>query len=245
MVRKEVRRMFRIWTQTFVPSLITTALYFLIFGSVIGSQVGPVGGVSYMVFITPGLILMSVMTAAFTQVVFSFYMAKFQRNLEEVLVAPVSPLTIVAAYITSGFVRAFVIALITLLVVVYFVDIPFTHPLTLIAFTLGTSLLFALGGLLNAIYAKKFDDLSIFITFILTPLTYFGGVFYSISVLPPVWQTLSQYNPILYLINGFRYGFLGISDTSIVASHAVMWGGCIVLTLWIYILFKQGRGLKL
>jgi len=244
-VSKEWYRIVRIWPQTIIPPIISTALYFLIFGKVIGSQVQTVAGVPYMVFIAPGLILMSVMTNAFSNVVFSFYFAKFQKNLEEILVAPVHPLTIVLGFITGGIIRALIIGIISIIVILFFIPATFAHVGVLLSFIIGTAFLFSLGGLLNAIYATKMDDLSVFTTFILTPLTYFGGVFYSIQSLSPLWQTLSQYNPILYLINGFRYGFLGVSDTSLLTSYGVLVGLSLILIIWIYILFKKGRGLKL
>lgn len=244
-VSKEWYRIVRIWPQTIIPPIISTTLYFLIFGKIIGSQVQIMAGVPYMVFIAPGLILMSVMTNAFSNVVFSFYFAKFQKNLEEILVAPVHPLTIVLGFITGGIIRALIIAIISIIVILFFIPTTFAHIGILLSFIIGTAFLFSLGGLLNAIYATKMDDLSVFTTFILTPLTYFGGVFYSIQSLPPLWQTLSHYNPILYLINGFRYGFLGVSDTSLLASYGVLFGLSLILIIWIYVLFKKGRGLKL
>ena len=244
-VTKEWYRIMRIWPQTIIPPIISTALYFLIFGKIIGSQIQTVAGVPYMVFIAPGLILMSVMTNAYSNVVSSFFFAKFQKSLEEILVAPVHPLTIVLGYITGGIIRALLIALISMFVILFFVPATFAHVGVLLSFIVGTAFLFSLGGLLNAIYATKMDDLSVFTTFILTPLTYFGGVFYSIQSLPSLWQALSHYNPIFYLINGFRYGFLGVTDTSLFASYGVLIGLSLILIVWIYILFKKGKGLKL
>lgn len=242
---KEFSRIIRIWPQTLLPPLITTALYFMIFGSVIGSQVDSVKGFSYMEYIAPGLILMSVMMNAFTNVAFSFYAAKFQRNLEELLVAPVHPFTIVAGFVTGGIFRAVLIAALSLVMMSFFIPVHTAHLSILILFAVGTSVLFALGGLINAIYATKFDDLSIFATFILTPLTYFGGVFYSVSLLPHLWQIASLWNPILYLVNGFRYGFLGISDVSITLSISIITALIIVEVFWLLMLFKKGKGLKI
>lgn len=242
---KEFSRIIRIWPQTLLPPLITTALYFMIFGSVIGSQIDSVKGFSYMQYIAPGLILMSVMINAFTNVAFSFYGSKFQRNLEELLVAPVHPFTIVAGFVSGGVFRAILIGLLSLLMMTVFIPVHVENLFALILFAFGTAILFALGGLINAIYATKFDDLSIFATFILTPLTYFGGVFYSVSLLPSLWQTASFWNPILYLVNGFRYGFLGVSDVSVVFSMGLIVSMIIIAVIWILFLFKKGRGLKL
>lgn len=242
---KEFSRIIRIWPQTLLPPLITTVLYFMIFGSVIGSQIDTVHGFTYMEYIAPGLILMSVMMNAFTNVAFSFYAAKFQRNLEELLVAPVHPFTIVAGFVTGGIFRAILIALLSLLMMSFFIPIHVANIFVLLLFATGTSILFALGGLINAIYATKFDDLSIFATFILTPLTYFGGVFYSVALLPHLWQIASFWNPILYLVNGFRYGFLGISDVSIVFSITIISTLILIEIVWLLVLFKKGKGLKL
>jgi len=244
-LRKEFIRIVRIWAQTLLPPLITTALYFMIFGKLIGSQVEGVGGVSYMEYIAPGLILMSVITNAFLNVAFSFYSSKFQRNLEELLVAPVHPFTIVLGFVSGGIMRAIIIAILSLIMMSFFIPVSIAHIPALIFFSVGTSILFALGGLINAIYATKFDDLSLFATFFLTPLTYFGGVFYSLALLPSIWQTLSFINPIVYLVNGFRYGFLGISDVSVLVCAGVLTGLIILCVIWLLMLFKKGKGLKL
>jgi ABC-2 type transport system permease protein len=245
MMRREYIRIVRIWVQTLVPPLITTGLYFLIFGQLIGSQVGGIAGFSYMQYIAPGLILMSLATAAFTNVVFSFYFSKFQRSLEEVLVAPVHPFTIVLGFVSGGVIRALLVTILSILMMLLFIPLSVASISAVLFFSLGTALLFSLGGMINAIYANKIDSLSIFSTFILTPLTYFGGVFYSLSLLPELWQKLSYLNPVMYLINGFRYGFLGVSDVSIWACAAVLSGLIIAAVLWLLVLFKQGRGLKI
>lgn len=245
MMRREFVRIVRIWAQTLLPPLITTGLYFLIFGRLIGSQVGGVAGFSYMQYIAPGLILMSIATAAFTNVVFSFYFSKFQRSLEEILVAPVHPFTIVLGFVSGGIIRAFLVTVLSILMMLLFIPLSIASFTAVLFFSFGTALLFALGGMINAIYANKIDSLSIFSTFILTPLTYFGGVFYSLSLLPELWQKLSYFNPVMYLINGFRYGFLGISDVSVWVCASVLSFLIVVAVLWLLLLFKQGRGLKI
>lgn len=245
MVRKEFIRIVRIWAQTLLPPLITTGLYFLIFGKLIGSQISSVAGFSYMQYIAPGLILMSISMAAFTNVVFSFYFAKFQRNLEEILVAPVHPLTIVLGFVSGGVMRALLVTTLSILMMLFFIPLSVVSVWAVLFFSIGTALLFSLGGMINAIYATKMDSLSIFSTFILTPLTYFGGVFYSLTLLPPIWQTLSYANPVMYLVNGFRYGFLGITDVSIWLCVGVLSGLILAAVIWLLVLFKQGKGLKI
>lgn len=219
---KECTRFLRIWVQTLVPPAITMTLYFVIFGSLIGSRIGEMGGVSYMEFIVPGLIMMAVITNSYSNVASSFFSAKFQRNLEEMLVAPVSNITIILGYVGGGVARALLVAIIVTLVSGLFVEYSIQSIGMIIITVLLTATLFALGGLLNAMFAKTFDDISIIPTFVLTPLTYLGGVFYSISLLPSFWQTVSQFNPIIYMVNGFRYGFIGVSDIAPMVAIAVL-----------------------
>lgn len=244
MVRKELTRMFRIWTQTFLPSVITTTLYFLIFGTFIGSQVGKIGDHTYMQFIVPGLVMMTVITNSFTNVIFSFYGAKFQKNLEELMVAPVSYWTIIAGFITGGVLRSLIVGTLTLIVSMFFTQLHLVHFFAVIFFIVTSSTLFALAGLVNGIYAKSFDDMSIFLTFVLTPLTYLGGVFYSVKLLSPIWQYLSFGNPILYMVNGFRYGFLGVSDVSVWVSVVVTLVFSAIFFFWALYLFSSGRALR-
>lgn len=245
MMRRELVRIVRIWVQTLLPPLITTGLYFLIFGQLIGSQLGDVEGVSYMEYIAPGLILMSIATAAFTNVAFSFYASKFQRNLEEILVAPVHPFTIVLGFISGGVLRALLVAVLSLVMMSLFIPVSVSSIGATLFFSFGTAILFSLGGMINAIYANKFDSLSVFLTFVLTPLTYFGGVFYSLSLLPGIWQTLSLLNPVMYLVNGFRYGFIGTSDISVWVCAAVLGVLIVASIIWLLVLFAKGRGFKL
>ncbi|WP_133467833.1 ABC transporter permease [Paraglaciecola marina] len=241
---KECTRFLRIWVQTLLPPAITMSLYFVIFGNLIGSRIGDMGGFSYMEFIVPGLIMMSVITNAYANVSSSFYSAKYQRNVEELLVAPVSNWIIIAGYVGGGVARGMLVGVIVTLVSLIFVDVHI-HSLTLILVTLFlTAVLFSTAGLINGIYANTFDDVSIVPTFILTPLTYLGGVFYSLSLLPEFWQWVSKINPIVYMVNGFRYGFLGVSDMSHYISLGILVIFNIVLLGFAYSLIKRGVGIR-
>ncbi|WNC68246.1 ABC transporter permease [Thalassotalea nanhaiensis] len=243
-LHKEVHRFLRIWVQTLVPPAITISLYFVIFGSLIGSRIGEMGGFDYMSFIVPGLIMMSVITNSYSNVASSFFSAKWQRNVEEMLVAPVPNWVIVAGYVGGGMTRGILVGLIVTLISLLFVDIQIHNVAVIIITVMLTSAVFALGGLINAIFANSFDDISIIPTFILTPLTYLGGVFYSISLLPEFWQGVSQINPIVYMVNAFRYGFLGISDVSLTVAFSVI--GVFIITLYTVamVLISKGIGLR-
>jgi ABC-2 type transport system permease protein len=241
---KEIQRFTRIWVQTLVPPAITISLYFVIFGSLIGSRIGEMGGFDYMSFIVPGLIMMAVITNSYSNVASSFFSAKWQRNIEEMLVAPVPNWVIVAGFVGGGMARGILVGLIVTLVSLFFVDIQLHNVWIIIATVMLTSATFALGGLINAIFANSFDDISIIPTFILTPLTYLGGVFYSISLLPEFWQGVSQANPIVYMVNAFRYGFLGISDVSLVASFSVIIFFIVTLFTIAMVLINKGIGLR-
>lgn len=243
-LNKETNRFLRIWVQTLVPPAITMTLYFIIFGSLIGSRIGDMGGFSYMEFIVPGLIMMSVITNSYSNVASSFFSAKFQRNVEELLVAPVPNYIIVLGFVGGGVARGVLVGLIVTLLSLFFVDIRIHHLLVIMATVVLTSALFALGGLINAVYAKTFDDISIIPTFVLTPLTYLGGVFYSLTLLPGVWQQVAAFNPIVYMVNAFRYGFLGVSDVSISLAFAVMLGLIAVLFMLALHLVNKGTGLR-
>lgn len=243
-LNKEIQRFLRIWVQTLVPPAITISLYFVIFGSLIGSRIGEMGGFDYMSFIVPGLIMMSVITSSYSNVASSFFSAKWQRNVEEMLVAPVPNWVIVAGYVGGGMTRGILVGLIVTLVSLFFVDIQIHNIWIIVATVLLTSATFALGGLINAIFAGSFDDISIIPTFVLTPLTYLGGVFYSISLLPDFWQGVSQINPIVYMVNAFRYGFLGISDVSITTAFAVISIFIVALFTIAMTLITKGIGLR-
>ncbi|WDE04543.1 ABC transporter permease [Thalassomonas viridans] len=241
---KEINRFTRIWVQTLVPPAITITLYFVIFGSLIGSRIGEMGGFDYMSFIVPGLIMMSVITNSYSNVASSFFSAKWQRNVEEMLVAPVPNWVIVAGYVGGGMARGILVGLIVTLVSLFFVDIQI-HNLAVIIITVClTSAVFSLGGLINAVFAGSFDDISIIPTFVLTPLTYLGGVFYSISLLPEFWQGVSQLNPIVYMVNAFRYGFLGITDVDLTLAFAVLGAFIVVLYTIAMTLISKGIGLR-
>jgi len=241
---KEITRFMRIWVQTLVPPAITMSLYFVIFGSLIGSRIGEMNGFSYMEFIVPGLIMMSVITNSYANVASSFFSAKFQRNVEELLVAPVPNYIIVLGYVGGGMARGILVGLIVTLLSLFFVTISI-HNLAIIMLTvLLTSMLFALGGLINAVYAKTFDDISIIPTFVLTPLTYLGGVFYSLTLLPGFWQQLAQLNPIVYMVNAFRFGFLGYTDVNLWLALVVVLSFILVLFSYAMYLINKGIGLR-
>ncbi|WP_063374864.1 ABC transporter permease [Pseudoalteromonas luteoviolacea] len=241
---KECIRFLRIWVQTLVPPAITMTLYFIIFGSLIGSRIGEMGGFGYMEFIVPGLIMMSVITNSYSNVASSFYSTKFQKSIEELLVAPVPNYVIVLGYMGGGMARGMLVGLIVSIVSLFFVDIQIHNIAVIVATVVLTSAVFALGGLINAVYANSFDDISIIPTFVLTPLTYLGGVFYSIQLLPEFWQGVSQINPIIYMVNAFRYGFLGVSDVDIYVAFTVLIGFISVLFTIALTLIKRGVGLR-
>ncbi|NAZ96604.1 ABC transporter permease [Vibrio toranzoniae] len=244
LVTKEINRFTRIWVQTLVPPAITMTLYFIIFGNLIGARIGEMNGFSYMEYIVPGLIMMSVITNSYSNVASSFFSAKFQKNIEELLVAPVPNYVIIAGFVMGGVVRGLLVGTIVTFVSLFFVDLQVEHWGVIIATVFLTSVVFALGGLINAVFARTFDDISIIPTFILTPLTYLGGVFYSISLLPEFWQGVSKLNPIVYMINAFRYGFLGVSDVGIVTSFGVLGVFIVVLYGIAHYLVTKGIGLR-
>lgn len=244
---KECTRFLRIWVQTLVPPAITMTLYFVIFGNLIGSRIdetGGMGGVRYMEFIVPGLIMMAVITNAYSNVASSFFSAKFQRNIEEMLVAPVSNVTIILGYVGGGVARALIVAMVVTLVSGIFVPLDIQNLPIILLTVLLTATLFAMGGLINATLAKTFDDISIIPTFVLTPLTYLGGVFYSITLLPDVWQTVSKFNPILYMVNGLRYGYIGVSDVApaVALGMLLLFNLGFFLTAWV--MLNKGVGVR-
>ncbi|CAK1871184.1 ABC transporter permease [Vibrio crassostreae] len=244
LLTKEINRFTRIWVQTLVPPAITMTLYFIIFGNLIGARIGEMNGFSYMEYIVPGLIMMSVITNSYSNVASSFFSAKFQKNIEELLVAPVPNYVIIAGFVMGGVVRGLLVGTIVTFVSLFFVDLQVDHWGVIIATVFLTSVVFSLGGLINAVFARTFDDISIIPTFILTPLTYLGGVFYSISLLPEFWQGISKLNPIVYMVNAFRYGFLGVSDVGIVTSFGVLGVFIVVLYGIAHYLVTKGIGLR-
>jgi ABC-2 type transport system permease protein len=222
LVRKEFIRVVRIWVQTIVPPAITMTLYFIIFGNLIGRRIGSMDGFDYMQYIAPGLIMMSVITNSYGNVVSSFFGAKFGRHIEEMLVSPMSNVTIILGHVAGGVVRGLLVGSLVTLVALGFTSLRIEHPLITISIILLSSIVFSLAGFINAVFARKFDDISIVPTFVLTPLTYLGGVFYSISLLPQFWQNVSLANPILYMVNAFRYGILGVSDIRIGYAYLII-----------------------
>ena len=247
MLRKDVVRMFRIWVQTFLPSVVTSVLYFLVFGSVLGSQIGDMQGVDYMTFVVPGLVMLAIVTTSYANTSFTFFASRFfARNIDEILVSPTPPWLLIAGFIGGGVVRGVITGSIVLLVALFFtkLSLPIASLFIILSFAILTSLVFALAGLVNGIYAKSIDGINIVPTFVLTPLVYLGGIFYSIERLPEWWQTLTYANPLFYLINGFRYGFLGITDVPLSISLAVLFVTIGVLIGINWYLIRTGLGLK-
>ena len=243
-VYKEIKRFMRIWMQTLLPPSITMALYFVVFGNLIGPRIGVMGGFDYIQFIMPGLIMMSVITNSYGNVVSSFYSTKYQGSLEEMLVSPTPNWVIVAGYVTGGVARGLMVGAIVTSVSLFFTNLMLLHIGITIVVVFLSSVLFSLGGLINGIFANSFDDVSVIPTFVLTPLTYLGGVFYSIDMLPSVWGSVSQFNPILYMVNAFRYGILGVSDISISIAFSVIIGFIIILASFTMYLLNTGKGIR-
>ena len=247
MVRKDVIRMFRIWVQTFLPSVITSSLYFLIFGTVLGSRIGTMQGVDYMTFVVPGLVMLAIVTTAYANTSFTFFSSKFfARSIDEILVSPTPPWVMIAGYVGGGLVRGLLVGTIVLLVSLFFtgLDLAIHNFLIILAFAVLTCLVFALAGLINGIYAKSIDGINIVPTFVLTPLVYLGGIFYSVHTLPDWWQYITYANPLFYLINGFRYGFLGITDVSLYASLTILFALIVILVAMNWYFIRKGLGLR-
>jgi ABC-2 type transport system permease protein len=244
-VRKEARRFIRIWSQTLLPPAISMTLYFIIFGSLIGARIGTMSGYSYMQFMVPGLIMMAVLTNAYSNVVSSFFGAKFQRHIEELLVSPTSNHTILLGFVVGGVMRGVCVGAIVTALSLFFSKLHIQHIGITLMILLLTSLLFSLLGFINAVYANNFDDISIVPTFVLTPLTYLGGVFYSIDLLPDFWSALSRLNPILYIVNGFRYGFLGVSDVNVGLAFAIVLAFTVAAYLYSMHLLRTGKRLRM
>ena len=243
-IRKEMSRVLRIWIQTIVPPAITMTLYFIIFGNLIGRRIGSMDGFDYMQYIAPGLIMMSVITNSYGNVVSSFFGAKFGRHVEEMLVSPMSNATIIIGHVAGGVLRGLLVGALVTVVALFFTSLDVAHPFIMISVVLLSSVVFSLAGFINAVFAKKFDDISIVPTFVLTPLTYLGGVFYSISMLPEFWQNVSKANPILYMVNAFRYGILGTSDISIGYAYTILLGFVVLLFSACLFLMKRGVGIR-
>jgi len=243
-VVKEILRFMRIWVQTLVPPAIMMTLYFVIFGNLIGSRIGDMDGFAYIEYIVPGLIMMSVITNSYSNVVAAFFNAKFYGHVQEMLISPIPNHIILLGYIAGGMARGILVGIIVTLVSLFFSDLSIKHPLITIGILLLTSMLFSIAGFINAVYAKNFDDISIVPTFILTPLTYLGGVFYSMTLLSDFWQTVSLANPVLYMVNGFRYGILGESDINPTVSFILIIIFTAILYAIAYQLLKRGIGTR-
>ncbi len=244
LVRKEVRRFLRIWAQTLLPPVITMTLYLLIFGNLIGPRIGEMGGHRYMDYIAPGIIMMAVITNSYSNVVSSFFSARFQRHVEELVVSPTPNALILLGYVTGGVARGLAVGAAVTAVAMFFTELRVHHAGVMIAVVALTSMLFSLAGFINAIYARNFDDVSIIPTFVLTPLTYLGGVFYSINLLPELWRHLSLLNPILYMVNTFRYGMLGVSDIAVGRAFAIIAVFIAVLFAVCLELLRRGVGIR-
>lgn len=243
-VWKEVRRFLRIWVQTLVPPVITISLYFVIFGNLIGRRIGEMGGYTYMEFIVPGLIMMAVINNSYANVVSSFFSQKYQRSIEELLVSPVPNYIILSGFVIGGVARGLAIGVIATIMSLFFSGLHMHNIFITLMVVMMSSIVFSLGGFINAIFANKFDDITIIPTFVLTPLIYLGGVFYSIELLPDFWRAVSQLNPIFYMVNAFRYGILGVSDVNVVFAFSMLVGFTVVLfgiSLW---LLNWGKGLR-
>jgi ABC-2 type transport system permease protein len=240
-MRKEVLRVLRIWVQTIVPPAITMSLYFIIFGNLIGRRIGIMDGYDYMQYIAPGLIMMSVITNSYGNVVSSFFGAKFGGHIEEMIVSPMSNASIIVGHVAGGVMRGIFVGMLVTVIALGFTRLEVQHPLITLSMVVLSSIVFALAGFINAVFARKFDDISIVPTFVLTPLTYLGGVFYSISMLPEFWQNVSRANPILYMVNAFRYGILGTSDISIGYAYLIV--GVFVVGLFTASMMLLNRGI--
>lgn len=241
---KEILRFARIWVQTILPPAITMSLYFAIFGALIGSRIGPMGGLNYMEFIAPGLIMMAVITNSYSNVASSFYGAKFQRHIEEMLVSPVPHSLILLGFVAGGVARGLAVGGLVTGVGLFYTDLRVEHPLITVAVLLLTASLFSIAGFINGIFANSFDDISIVPTFVLTPLTYLGGVFYSIELLSPFWQQVSMLNPIIYMVSTFRYGILGVSDTPPQIALGLIAMFTLGLFFYAWWLLKRGVGIR-
>jgi ABC-2 type transport system permease protein len=241
---REFHRIVRIWGQTIVPPVVTATLYFVIFGSLIGRRVGQVAGYDYMQFIAPGLIMMTVITNSYGNVVSSFFGAKFGKHLEELLVSPMPNWLILTGYIAGGVLRGLLVGSVVTVVAFFFTHFRITHLFAVISAVLLTSIVFALGGFINALFAKNFDQISWFPTFVLAPLTYLGGVFYSTQMLPPWALAASHANPILYMVSAFRYGFLGSSDVDLRLAYGIMVSAVVLMFTLAVTLLNRGTGIR-
>jgi len=247
MLRKDIVRMFRIWVQTFLPSIITSALYFSVFGTVLGSRIGEMQGVDYMTFVVPGLVMLAIVTTSYANTSFTFFSSKFfARSIDEILVSPTPPWLLVVGFAGGGVVRGVLVGALVLIVSLFFTDLSLTihNAIIILEFAALTALVFSLAGLVNGIYAKTIDGINIIPTFVLAPLVYLGGIFYSVHTLPSWWQTITYANPLFYLVNGFRYGFLGIADIPLSISLGVLLAMAVALVAINWYFIRTGLGLR-
>jgi ABC-2 type transport system permease protein len=242
--KKEVQRFMRIWSQTLLPPAITMSLYFVIFGKFIGSQINDIHGFTYIQYIVPGLIMMSIMTSAYANTASSFFLTKFNKSIDELLVSPMPNILIMLGFMLGGTLRGILVGFVVLMISLFFTHVPISHPVIVLLMAILSAMVFSLGGLINAIYAKRFDDISFIPTFILTPLTYLGGVFYSINQLSPGWRAISIFNPVLNMVDSFRFGVLGVSDLSVWQGFSLVSVFFVVLFLWARYLLEKGIGIK-
>lgn len=245
LILKEFMRFMRIWSQTLLPPAITMSLYFIIFGKFIGSQIHKIDGYIYIQYIVPGLVMMSVMTNAYSNTVSSFFLARFNKSLEEMLVSPMANLTILLGFTFGGAIRGLLVGTIVMIISYIFTSTPMHHPLIILMMAVFVAMVFSLAGFINGVYAKRFDDISFIPTFVITPLTYLGGIFYSIHQLPAPWYFVTQLNPIFYMVDAFRYGMLGVSDVNIYLGLSIIAMLFIVMFLWAWRLLQKGNGIKL
>lgn len=244
MLEKEIMRFMRIWSQTLLPPAITMSLYFIIFGKFIGSQIHPIEGYTYIQYITPGLVMMSIMTNAYANTASSFFITKFNKSIEEMLVAPMPDFVILLGFMFGGAIRGIIVGVMVMLIAFLFTHVPFTHPFIVLSMAILAAMVFSLGGLINGIYAKRFDDISFIPTFVLTPLTYLGGVFYSLKQLPPTWRFFSRFNPILDMVDTFRFGLLGVSELNIWLGFSLVILLFISMFFLAWYLLRKGIGVK-
>ncbi len=244
LIRYQVKRFFSIWISTLVPSVISLILYLLIFGTLIGERVGPIRGLSYIEFIIPGLVMLTVVMSAYENVTFSLYMAKFEHCIEEMLVAPIPLYVLLAGYVGGGVIRGLVVGLIAILICALFSPVEIASPVILVLTLIMASAIFSMAGFINALYANNFDDVSIIPVFVLTPLIYLGGVFYSVEMLPEFWRNLSMFNPLLYIINAARYGFTGVVEVNLGLAFSMMLGFLVLFCSVNLYLLKRGTGLR-
>ena len=242
--RREILRFSRIWVQTIIPPMVMVGLYFIIFGNLIGQKIGDMDGMSYIDFIMPGLVMMSIITNSYANVVSSFYGAKYSHYIEEMQIAPIPNIIILLGYVTGGIIRGMCVGVAVTLTSLIFTDFSIHAPVTVIGVAFLTSFLFSLAGLINGVFAKSFDHVTIVPTFVLTPMTYLGGIFYSIKLLPEFWQQISLINPILYMVNSFRQGFRGVSDIELTTAIGVILVFILILFAVCMTLLDRGTGIR-